>query len=134
MIKLFTLVAISAACFAKLSVTSFKEQMEYPGIQSGKTYVNYSIEIDNPKEEEITIEKIWVKGNWIDFQSKDYSGNPIIVNTSVEYKFQNSREKIKSPTKNENDQGAIQYRLKGKSKIKYIGIEHITKEEPLARP
>jgi len=134
MIKLFTLVAISAACFAKLSVTSFKEQMEYPGIQSGKTYVNYSIEIDNPKEEEITLEKIWVRGNWIKIPPKEYSGNPIIIKASVEYNFKNSTDKIKSPTKNKNDQGAIQYRLKGKSKIKYIGIDSISKEEPLARP
>lgn len=135
MIKTISLALVTAACFIKFSITSFKEQLEYPGIQKGTTIANYTIEIDNPKEEEIEIEGIWIKGRWIKFKKKSFSQNPIILRASVKHiNTDTLSNKVLSPTKNKNDLGAIKYRFKGKSKVKYLGIGAITKEEPLARP
>ena len=46
----------------------------------------------------------------------------------------NGLEKNYWVTKNNKDQGAIKYRVKGKEKARFIGIEKITRERPLARP
>tara|TARA_B100000963_G_C22513462_1_gene619491 strand:+ start:512 stop:919 length:408 start_codon:yes stop_codon:yes gene_type:complete len=135
MIKLFSLLLIPTVCLVKLSITSFKEKLEYPGIQNGTTIANYTIEIENTKEEEIELEGIWVKGRWIEYTQKSFSGNPIVIKAKVKHIYPDSLKKqIIPPTKNSSDQGAIKYRIKGKEKIKYIGIEKITREKPLARP
>ena len=76
MIKLFPLLFISTACFIKLSITSFKEKLEYPGIKNGTTIANYTIEVENKKENQIEVEGIWVKGRWIKFTQQSFSGNP----------------------------------------------------------
>ena len=83
MIKLFSLLLISTACISKLSITSFKEQLEYPGIPNGTTIANYTIEIENKKNEEIEVEGVWVKGRWLKFTQTRFSGNPIIIRTRV---------------------------------------------------
>ena len=135
MINFFPLLLISAVCFIKLSITSFKEKLEYPGIQNGTTIANYTIEIENTREDEIEVEGIWVKGRWIKYTQKSFSGNPIIIKARVKHIYPDSlKNKIKPPTKNNNNQGVIKYRIKGKGKIKYIGIEKIIRERPLARP
>lgn len=135
MIQLIPLLLISAACFIKPSITSFKEKLEYPGIQNGTTIANYTIEIENTKEDEIEVEGIWVRGRWITFTQKSFSGNPIVIKARVKHIYPYSVNKIiNSPTKNNKDEGAIKYRVKGKEKIRYLGIEKITRERPLARP
>tara|TARA_B100000674_G_scaffold388735_1_gene332380 strand:+ start:10007 stop:10414 length:408 start_codon:yes stop_codon:yes gene_type:complete len=135
MIKLFSLLLISTACISKLSITSFKEQLEYPGIPNGTTIANYTIEIENKKNEEIEVEGVWVKGRWLKFTQTRFSGNPIIIRTRVKHIYSDSlMEKVNPPTKNKNDQGAIKYRIKGKEKIRFIGIEKIKRERALARP
>ena len=135
MIKFFPLLLISAVCFIKLSITSFKEKLEYPGIQNGTTIANYTIEIENTREDEIEVEGIWVKGRWIKYTQKSFSGNPIVIKARVKHIYPDSLKKtINSPTKNNKDQGAIKYRVKGKEKARFIGIEKITRERPLARP
>lgn len=134
MIKWISLVAVSAACFVKLSITSFSAQMDYPGIRGAAIIVNYTAKIENPKEHEITVEGIWVKGRWINL-NKDFSGNPITIRASVKYiNTDTLSNKTPSPTKNKNDKAAIKYKLKGKSKTRYIGIGKINKEESIARP
>tara|TARA_B100000401_G_scaffold351966_1_gene249568 strand:- start:3254 stop:3661 length:408 start_codon:yes stop_codon:yes gene_type:complete len=135
MFKLLPLILISAACFIKPSITSFKEKLEYPGIQNGTTIANYTIEIQNTKEDEIEVEGIWVRGRWIKYTQKSFSGNPIVIKARVKHIYPDSLKKtINSPTKNNKDQGAIKYRVKGKEKARFIGIEKITRERPLARP
>ncbi|MBI34218.1 MAG: hypothetical protein CMP67_02525 [Flavobacteriales bacterium] len=135
MAKIISLFVLSVVCFSKLSIISFKEQLEYPGIQNGTTIVNYTIEIQNPKEHEIEIEGIWVKGRWIKFTQKTFSGNPIIIKASTNHVYSDTlKNKTTAPTRNKNDQGAVKYRLKGKEKINYIGAENIIRERALARP
>jgi len=135
MLKTLAVACFISACFVKLSVTSFKEQLEFPGIQSGTTLANYTIEIENPKEEEIEVDGIWVRGRWIKFKPKSYSGNPITIRASVKHINSDTLStKVTSPTKNKEDKGAIKYHLKGKSKSRFIGIGDITKEPPIARP
>ena len=134
MIKWISLVAISAACFVKLSVSSFSEQKDYPGIQGATVLVNYTAEIDNPKEEEIVVEGIWVKGRWIKV-NHEFAGNPITIRASVKYiNTDTLSSKAPCPTKNSGDLAAIKYKLKGKKKARYIGIGEIKKEEAIARP
>ena len=133
--KFLTLSLLILACFTKLSVTSFKEQVEYPGIQSGRTWVNYKVEIANPKNEEIKVEGIWVKQRWIKFVPKSYLGNPITILTSDQYINPDTlKTKIKVPTKNKKHKAVVKYHFKGKSKIRFLGVSEIVKEEPLARP
>jgi len=135
MINLLSLLYVSAACFVNMSITSFKEQLEYPGIQNGTTIAKYTIEIQNKKDEEIEVEGIWVKGRWIKYTQKSFSGNPIIVKVRVKHIYRDSIiNQIDSPTKNSRDNGAIKYRIKGKKKLRFIGIEKITREKSLARP
>lgn len=134
MIKYVLIIAITAACFVKLNIASFTQQLEYPGIQSGHTIANYTIKVDNPKEDEISVEGIWIKGRWINV-AKEFSGNPITIRASVRHiNTDTLSNKTPSPTKNNKDLGAIKFKIKGKSKARYIGIESITKEEPIARP
>ncbi len=135
MIKLLPILFLCNACFIKPSITSFKEQLEYPGIQNGTTIANYTIEIQNIKENDIEVEGIWVKGRWLKFTQKSFSGNPIIIKVSAQHIYPDpSQNKTSSPTKNNNDKGAIKYRVKGKKKLLFLGIETITREKPLARP
>lgn len=135
MIKYLALTLATTACFIKLSITSFTEQLEYPGIQNGTTIVNYSIQVDNPKEDEILVEGIWVKGRWIKFNQKSFSSNPVTIIASVKYiNTDTLSAKAPCPTKNKNDLGVVKYQFKGKDKIRYLGIEEIKKEEPIARP
>ncbi len=135
MIKILSLTLLMIPCFVKLSITSFREQLEYPGILTGTTYINYTIEIDNPKEDEILVEGIWVKGRWINFNKKSYAHNPIVLRASVKYiNIDTLSNKAPSPTKNKSDLVAVKYRLKGKSKLKYLGIGNLIKESPIARP
>ena len=87
------------------------------------------------KEDEIEVEGIWVRGRWIKYTQKSFSGNPIVIKARVKHIYPDSLKKtINSPTKNNKDQGAIKYRVKGKEKARFIGIEKITRERPLARP
>lgn len=135
MIKLLPILFLCNACFIKTSITSFKEQLEYPGIESGTTMANYTIKIENTSENDIEVEGIWVRGRWIQFTQKSFSGNPIIIKASVRYiPPGSSKDVIKSPTRNNKDKGAIKYRVKGKKKLIFIGTESITREKPLARP
>tara|TARA_Y100000589_G_scaffold318618_1_gene346302 strand:- start:184 stop:591 length:408 start_codon:yes stop_codon:yes gene_type:complete len=135
MIKLLPILFLCNACFIKTSITSFKEQLEYPGIESGTTMANYTIKIENTSENDIEVEGIWVRGRWIQFTQKSFSGNPIIIKASVRYiPPDSSKDVIKSPTRNNKDEGAIKYRVKGKKKLIFIGTESITREKPLARP
>ena len=135
MIKILSLALLMTSCFVKLSITSFKEQLEYPGIQTGTTFINYTVEIANPKEDEILVEGIWVKGQWIKFNNKSYAQNPIVLRASVKYiNVDTLSNKAPSPTKNKSDLGVVKYRLKGKTKLKYLGIGNLIKESPIARP
>ena len=133
--KFLTFSLLILACFTKLSVTSFKEQIEYPGIQTGRTWANYKVEIANPKNEVIKVEGIWLKQRWINFLPKSYSGNPITILTSDQYiNLDTLKAKIKVPTKNEKHKAVVKYHFKGKSKVRFLGVSEIIKEEPLARP
>lgn len=135
MIKLLPILFLCNACLIKPSITTFKEQLEYPGIQNGTTLANYTIEIKNTKEEEIEVEGIWIRGRWIKFTQKSFSGNPIIIKTKVKHIYPNNLEaKIISPTKNGNDKAAIKFRVKGKKKLLFIGTTTISREKALARP
>lgn len=134
MIKLISILAISAVCISKLSITSFSEQKDYPGIRGAAILVNYNAEIANPKEEEIVVEGIWVRGRWIKL-NKEFSNNPIKLMVSVkDINTDTLSNKAPCPTRNKEDQAAIKFKLKGKSKFKYIGISEIKKEEAIARP
>lgn len=135
MTKLLPILFLCNACFIKPSITSFKEQLEYPGIQSGATTANYTIEIQNIKGNKIEVEGIWVKGRWIKFTQKGFSGNPIIIKVSVKHFYpDSSKTEIMSPTKNRFDKGVVRLRVKGKKKSILIGTESILREKPLARP
>ena len=135
MIKLLPILFLCNACFIKPSITSFKEQLEYSGIQSGTTIANYTIEIKNIKENDIEVEGIWVKGRWLKFTQESFSGNPILIKVSVNHIYPDSSEKkMNPPTKNIKDKGVVRYRIKGKNKILFLGIETITRVKALARP
>tara|TARA_Y100000746_G_C15216065_1_gene331420 strand:- start:148 stop:555 length:408 start_codon:yes stop_codon:yes gene_type:complete len=135
MFKLLTLLVFSAACFSKLSITSFKEQTEYAGIQGGITVSNYTIEIKNTENNEIEVEAIWVKGRWITFSQKTYSGDPIIIKASIKHIYSDSlKTKMEPPSKRKKDRGVVKYRIKNKDKIRYLGTETIIRERALARP
>ena len=134
MVKLISLLVISTACFLKPSIMSFSERKDYPGIRGAKILVNYTAEIDNPKEEKIIVDGIWVKGRWINV-SHEFSGNPIIIRANVKYiNTDTLSNKVPCPTKNKKNLAIIKYKLKGKSKEKFIGISEIKKEESIARP
>jgi hypothetical protein len=135
MIKLLPILFLCNACFIKPSITSFKEQLEYSGIQSGTTIANYTIEIKNIKENDIEVEGIWVKGRWLKFTQESFSGNPILIKVSVNHIYPDpSEKKMNPPTKNIKDKGVVRYRIKGKNKILFLGIETITRVKALARP
>jgi len=135
MIKLLPILFLCNACFIKPSITSFKEQLEYPGIQNGTTIANYTIEIQNPKKNDIEVEGIWVRGRWLKFTQESFSGNPVIIKVSVNHSYPDqSEKKSKPPTKNIKDKGAIKYRIKGKNKVQFIGTDTITRVKSLPRP
>ena len=135
MIKLLPILFLCNACFIKPSITSFKEQLEYSGIQSGTTIANYTIEIKNIKENDIEVEGIWVKGRWLKFTQESFSGNPILIKVSVNHIYPDpSEKKMNPPTKNIKDKGVVRYRIKGENKILFLGIETITRVKALARP
>lgn len=120
-------------CSPKLSILSFEEQLEYSGVKDGTTYVNYVVKIDNPKKLTLEIEEVWAKGKNVKFTQKEFSDNPIRIYVSDVW--QNPKvTTTKSPSKNETDLGVIKYHIKGKSRTRFLGIEEITKKEPLARP
>jgi hypothetical protein len=120
-------------CSPKLSVLSFEEQLDYPGVRNGTTHVNYFIKIDNPKKKTIEVEAIWVKGKQLRFTQKEFSGDPILVNVSDVW--QNPEvTTTQSPSKKESDLGVVKFHVKGKSKTRYLGIEIIIKIAPIARP
>jgi hypothetical protein len=120
-------------CSPKLSILTFEEQLEYPGMRDGNTHVNYNIKIDNPKEATIEIESVWVKGKKLRFTQKEFSGDPILIYVSDAWQNPDVPT-TKSPSKNKTDIGVIKYHVKGKSKTRYLGIEKIAKKEPVARP
>lgn len=133
MMKFTLILATVLLCSPKLSINSFKEQLEYPGMKNGTTHVNYQIEIANPKEKTIEIEKVWAKGKFLRFTQQEYSSNPIKLYVSDVW--QNPEvETTKSPTGHEKDLGVIQFHVKGKSKTRFVGISMVDKLEPLARP
>jgi hypothetical protein len=135
MIKLLPILFLCNACFIRPSITSFKEQLEYPGIQNGTTIANYTIEIQNLKKNDIEVEGIWVRGRWLKFTQESFSGNPVTIKVSVNHIYSDpSEKKTSSPTKNIKDKGAIKYRIKGKKKVLFLGIENIIRVKALARP
>ncbi len=135
MIKLLPILFLCNACFIKPSITSFKEQLEHPGIQSGTTIANYTIEIKNIKENDIEVEGIWVRGRWLKFTQESFSGNPILIKVSVNHIYPDpSEKKTNPPTKNIKDKGVVKYRIKGKKTLQFLGIEAITRVKALARP
>lgn len=134
MVKSSVFILAAFLCFSKISISSFSEQLDYPGIQSGTTYANYEIEILNPKEKTIVITGLWVRGKWLKIEEKEVSGDPIKVNFSVPYKpILKKKDKTKSPT-NKDDVAAIKFRYKGKKKTYFDGVSEISKRESIARP
>jgi hypothetical protein len=135
MTKLLPLLILCSACVFKPTITSFKEQLEYPGIQNGTTIANYTIEIENKKKQKIEVEGIWVKGHWITFTQKSFSGNPIIIRTRAKHNYPDSKKaKTKPPTKNKKHQGVIKFKFRGEEKTRFLGIEKIIRQKALARP
>lgn len=131
--KLTLIFTALLVCSPKLSILTFEEQLEYSGVQNGKTYVNYTIKIANPKNSTIEIESIWVKGKKIRFTQSEFSGNPISVNISDVWQNPNVPT-TPSPSKKASHLGVIKFHVKGKRRPRYIGIEKITEKEPLPRP
>lgn len=133
MMKFALIFATVLMCSPKLSIQSFDEQLEYPGMRDGTTHVNYNIKIDNPKGLTIEVESVWAKGKKLRFTQKEFSGDPISIYVSDAW--QNKEvPTTKSPSKNEQDLGVIKYHVKGKSKSRYLGAEKIFRKEPVARP
>lgn len=134
MIKSLFLLCLTPVCFLKLSITSFEEQLDYPGVVNRTVHVNYTIKVENPKEKEIVVDGVWVRGRWLDFESKTYSTNPIEIRAFADYIHPDSiTNPIPSPA-NKEAVGAIKYHVKGKSNTKYVGIDEIQEVESIARP
>ena len=131
--KLALIFAAILTCSPKLSILTFEEQLEYSGIQNGTTYVNYTIRIANPKNRTIEIESVWAKGKNIRFTQSEFSGDPILVKVSDVWQNPDVPT-TKPPSEETSDIGVVKFHVKGKSRTRYIGIERILKQEPLARP
>jgi len=131
--KFALIFATVMVCSPKLSILSFEEQLEYPGMQNGRTHVNYDIKIDNPKNLTLEIEGVWAKGKQLRFTQKEFTGDPIKIYVSDAWQNPETPTKA-SPSKNAKDLGVIKYHVKGKSKTRYLGIEEISSKEAIARP
>lgn len=132
--KSLFLLCLTPVCFLKLSITAFEEQLDYPGMVNGTVHVNYTIKVDNPKEKEVVVDGVWVRGRWLDFEPKTYSTNPIEIRAFADYIHPDSIiNPIPSPA-NKEDVGVVKYHIKDKSHVKYIGVEKIQEIESIARP
>lgn len=133
MLKYSLIFCFFCFCSSKVEVLSFKEQLEYSGIEGGTTYVNYQVELENPKEESIQIVGVWVKGKWLKYSPTEASSKIIQIYVSDVYNNP-AVDSVPAPSGNNSHNGVIRYQITGKKKIKYCGIGSIERLEPLSRP
>lgn len=133
MTKYFLFLCVFSFCSPKVEVQSFKEQLEYAGIKDGTTYVNYQIELSNPKEDSLQIVGVWAKGKWLKYTQTASSEKTISIYVSDIW--QNPKvDSTSAPSRDDAHKGVVKYHVTGKRKIRYAGIEIVERLEPLSRP